>query len=199
MLFFYFLFAHLVSDYILQPDILVEWKNRSKWGVLTHALIHFLFTTLVLVLYTGHLQVAFLALLVAIFHFVIDSTKAGYDQHHQNTTVSYWIDQVVHYLSMLVISLLALQFNGLLGPRTYQYSNYFDLLFFNPVVITFTSMAIFITLTMEYSHYKRRAKYTDAHPLLNRKNMIRRLFLATLIYFGLLFALVPSVGVYFGG
>lgn len=197
MLFFYFLFAHLVSDYILQPDNLVEWKSRSKWGVFMHVIIHFLFTTLVLFLYTGHLQVAALALLVAIFHFTIDSAKAAHDQRSENTLISYWFDQAAHYLSLLLVTLLSFQFNGIFAARTHIYSNYFDLLFFNPVIITFLSLAIFMTLGIEYSHYKQRGKYTNAHPLLNRRNMIRRLFLASIIYFGLLFALVPSVGINF--
>jgi hypothetical protein len=196
MLYFYLLFAHLLSDYILQPDNLVEWKNRSPWGLLVHSLIHFLCANLLLFLYTGQWQVVFLALLAALFHFVIDGAKAAHDQGGKGGKLSYWLDQLAHYLSILLITLLAWRMDGAFAQRAWLFDNPLDQLYFNPVAITFACLAIFITLTVEYSHYQNRLR--NGHPPLNLKNMIRRLFLASIVYFGLLFAIAPGVGVYFG-
>lgn len=197
MLFFYLLFAHLVSDYLLQPDYLVDWKNNSKWGLITHSIIHFLSYLFVIYLYTGHYQVITLAVMLTIFHYVIDSIKALHDRKGKDTVLSYWIDQGGHYLSILLITILVWQFNGIFVARSFSLENPFEVLFFNPLFITYLSVVIFSTLTIEYSYYKRRQR--EHEPALNKKSMIKRLFIASLIYIGMLFALVPSVGVYFSG
>lgn len=197
MLFFYLLFAHLVSDYLLQPDYLVDWKNNSKWGLVTHSIIHFLSYLFIIYIYTGNYQVITLAAMLTIFHYVIDSIKALHDRKGKDTVLSYWIDQSAHYLSILLITILAWQFNGIFTARSFSLDSTVEVLFFNPLFITYISVIIFSTLTIEYSFYKRRKK--ENKPALNRKNMIKRLFIASLIYIGLLFALVPGVGFHFTG
>jgi Protein of unknown function (DUF3307) len=197
MLYFYLLLAHLVSDYLLQPSNLVEWKSKSKVGILTHTLIHFLFSTIILYMYTANLQVMILALLLASMHFLIDRGKALHDRKSQRTILSYWVDQGFHYLSIFLVSLIAWQFNGNFDARSINFGNPIENLFFNPAIIIYISVAIFFTLTIEYAHFKKgKSKKTNT---LNAKNMIRRLFLVTLVYIGLLFALVPSMGVHLGG
>lgn len=197
MLFLYLLMAHLVSDYLLQPDNLVEWKNQSKWGLTIHAFIHFLFNTLVLYVYTGRLAVAALALLLAIFHYTIDLTKAIYDRKNGHHSFSYWADQLVHYVSLLVVTLIAWRFDGVFAGRTIGTGNPFELMFFNPFIISYFSLAIFITLTVEYSSGLYSKKKHRSFSMLDKKNMIKRLLLVTIVYVGLLFALVPSVGLNF--
>jgi hypothetical protein len=196
MIFFYILLAHLVSDYLLQPDNLVEWKKHSKWGLFMHSFIHFLFTTLILFLYTGQPGVAMLAFLMALSHFMIDYAKAAHDLRKDNTAMYYWLDQLAHYLSAGLVTVIAWQFGELFARRTIDFGNYFDLLFFNPIFVTYGCLVIFMTLTIEYSHFKYRSKAAD-RPVLNKRNMIKRLLLATIIYLGLSFALVPSVGLNF--
>lgn len=193
MLFFYLLLAHLVADYLLQPDYLVAWKNHSKWGLYTHSFIHFLSYYFILYVYTGKFEVAGLALILSIFHFFIDSAKTSHDKKNQNTVLAYWIDQSAHYVSIMLVTLLAWQFNGLFQARDYAMNSYVEGLFFNPLFITYFSVAIFSTLTIEFAYYKRRKRRKEV--TLNKKKMIKRLFIASLIYIGLLFALVPSMGI----
>lgn len=197
MLFFYLLLAHLVSDYLLQPDYLVAWKNYSKWGLYTHSFIHFLSYCFVLYAYTGNFEVIGLALILAVFHFLIDSAKAVHDKKKKNTVLAYWIDQTAHYISILLVSLLAWQLNGPFLARAFSINSYLDILYFNPLFITYFSVAIFSTLTIEYSYYKRRKRRKEI--VLDKKKMVKRLFIASLIYIGMLFALVPSVGIQLGG
>lgn len=71
-MFWVLFFAHLLGDYILQPDWLVR-ERRKDWGMLLHAGIHFV----VLVLVVGPSRMAFwpyLALLTAV-HLLIDRFK----------------------------------------------------------------------------------------------------------------------------
>lgn len=192
MIFFYLLLAHLISDYLLQPGTLVAWKNRSRYGVAVHASIHFLVTALILYLYTGTAYSLFLALGIASVHFIIDCIKATYDQKTQHSQLAYWSDQTAHYLTLAVACLMSRQWPETFQMRAADWQNYFDALFFNPVLITFSCLAIFVTLTVEFSFWRERKNKKAA--LLNRQHMLKRLFLATLVYIGLLFALVPSVG-----
>lgn len=195
MIFFYLLLAHLISDYLLQPSTLVAWKNRSRYGVAVHASIHFLVTSLILYLYTGHFYGFFLALGIATVHFVIDCVKASYDRKTKHNQLAYWTDQLAHYLTIAVAYAFSRQWPDFFQSRAVNWQNAFDLIYFNPVFITFFCLAIFVTLTIEFSFWhERKSKKTT---LLNRQHMLKRLFLATLIYIGLLFSLVPSVGLYF--
>jgi hypothetical protein len=71
-LFWVFFFAHLLGDYILQPDWLVR-ERRKQWGMLLHAGTHFV----VLVLVVGPSRATlwpYLALLATV-HFLIDRLK----------------------------------------------------------------------------------------------------------------------------
>lgn len=107
------LFAHLVSDFLLQPNALIKWKNRSAWGVFLHAFIVFSISALVLSPYlsvTGVIPVLFLA---ALLHFVQDNCKIASDRGGKPDFVRHFLlDQLGH---LLVVALTALALNRLLA------------------------------------------------------------------------------------
>lgn len=196
MIFLYALLAHLIADYLLQPANLVDWKNKSLKGVFVHASIHFLITTLTLYLLTGNALVILLALGIAIAHFCIDTVKAHYEKSDRNHYLDYWLDQLSHLVTIFLGNLIAQYylFQITVIPE-FPNQNLWQMLFFNPALIGFLIVAIFSTLTIEYSHnYLIPAKSkTGKVKKLNQQAMVKRLFLASLIYIGLLFSFIPSM------
>ncbi len=198
MLFFYLYLAHLISDYLLQPGTLVAWKKRSRWGIIMHATIHFLVTTLLAYIYTGSYYSIFLGLGIAACHFVIDCLKVDHINRSKHSYSAYWADQFAHFITIGIVYLIATRLPEFFSVKMVDWNNYFEAIYFSPIFITYSCLAIFSTLTIEYSFFlvkKGRGKTSSAqNTALSKRNMMKRLFLATLIYVGLLFSLVPSVG-----
>ena len=194
MFFFYLYLGHLLADYIFQPTLLVEWKHRSRWGLFTHALVHFLVTTLLAYIYTANYLSIVLGAFLAATHYFIDIFKVTHDQKHQHTHLAYWNDQFAHFLVIMTTALVISRFPELIKVRLVDWSNLFDAFYFSPVFVTYSCIAIFSTLTIEYSFYRIKQNSSKKKILLSGRHMLKRLFLASLVYIGLLFSLVPSVG-----
>lgn len=95
------LLAHLIGDFILQPKSWVyekeELKHRSpKFYV--HAILHGLLVLLLL----WDWKFWFLALLIAILHYVIDLVKL-YCQKGNNKSTWFFIDQTLHLVIIFVL------------------------------------------------------------------------------------------------
>lgn len=193
MILIYLFLGHFISDFLLQPNNLVAWKNRSWRGVALHATIHFLVISLLLYIYVPTAAIFLISLPVALLHFLIDSLKAAHERKTKHSAIAYWTDQGLHYLSLIAAYLIGakyilaqtqpIAFTGVTAPVLSLYTN--------PALLIFLSLSIFITLTIEYSNHKDRQKTTENLLPLNKKSMIKRLFIVSLIYVGLLF-MFPS-------
>lgn len=197
MLILYLILGHLIADYLLQPKSLVAWKHRSLWGVGAHMLVHLLVTMFLISLYTGQPGAALLLSAgIAVGHFLIDYAKIIHDRRHSRPRLAYWLDQLAHFLVILAGFYIAIK----LAPLSYasrlilSTANLWDMLYFNPFLVGLDCLIIFSTLTIEYSFmpphgHGRTIHFNKKH----YKNMVKRLFFATLIYLGLFFSLVPGV------
>jgi len=111
MIFAYFLLAHLIADFLLQPKKLIEWKYKSWKGTAMHAFIHLL-VMIVIVLPVAYSINGFVAiLLLAASHFLIDLSKIEYQGRWKGYFLSFVVDQIVH----LTFILLAAFFAGISG------------------------------------------------------------------------------------
>ena len=187
MILLYLLLGHFIADFLLQPNSLVAWKNRSWYGVLVHVTVHFLTTGILLYFYSQRLECWYLAFSIAFCHFFIDLFKATHQAKNKHAMLAYWGDQILHYLSILLVfyfgqSLQITSIGILLSNTIYQS-------FISPFLLVYLSTSIFITLTIEYSFYRDRLQFAKNTPPLNTHHMITRLFWFTLIYLGLLFSL----------
>jgi len=100
-MFWLLVLAHLIADYPLQPDWMVRAK-RGLPGLLLHVGIHFCVTAVVLGL--GGADFWLPALALAGFHFVIDLGKNLVNRlRPQWVSGPYLIDQVFHYISMVIV------------------------------------------------------------------------------------------------
>jgi uncharacterized protein DUF3307 len=93
--------AHIIGDFIIQPDSLVKKKNQGKlvprlFWITIHSLIHGLLIIIVLFNYSYWK----LALTVFFVHLIIDTLKSLIKK---DNICSFIIDQAVHLLSLLII------------------------------------------------------------------------------------------------
>jgi hypothetical protein len=101
-MFWQLLLAHFLADFPLQPMWLVRSK-RFTWGLVVHALVHFL--TLLLVVGNARSAIWPQLLALAAIHFTIDVTKYRLgDRRPAWVTVPYFIDQAVHILTVGLVT-----------------------------------------------------------------------------------------------
>ena len=94
--------AHLLGDYPLQPMWLVRSKSQM-WGLVLHASIHLLTLLLLVGAYRNEIWPQVLAL--TFFHFAVDVMKYRLtDARPEWVTSSYFIDQAIHILSIIVVA-----------------------------------------------------------------------------------------------
>lgn len=95
--------AHLLGDYIFQPDWLVVNKRRI-WGLSLHAAIHFAATVLLVGI---SIKEAWPKLLILAFiHLITDWAKGFLNNlSEKNTALSYVIDQIIHILTLGFVAL----------------------------------------------------------------------------------------------
>jgi hypothetical protein len=187
-IFSYLLLAHLIGDYPLQPILVYNWKTKSWHGVLFHVFIHLIVTTIFLTVYLASITAIKLALILCVIHFIIDYTKTSTEKYTKNYIVTYWLDQSCHLVSIMIVSLLAFKWN--VQPESFANQN-IPLIswFFEQAIILYFSLVVFLSYTIEYGSFqKKRQLGLQAKAKFNKKAIVKRLFIGTLIYIGLLFA-----------
>lgn len=185
------LLAHLLGDYILQPDILVRWKFRSILGVIAHGGIVTL-TGLAFVLLVAPEWWPY-ALLIGVTHTIIDVLRAQLLRPKRTSWELIWLllDQLAHVgVILLVVAITAsptaseLQLHGgrPIDTRFWIYSVGF-LILLHPawVLLRFTARAIWGATSIPA--LPNGEKYGP---------MLERVLIATLIVAGQFF-LVPLV------
>ncbi|ANF52675.1 hypothetical protein A0O34_20115 [Chryseobacterium glaciei] len=109
MIFTKLILAHLLGDFILQPNSWVADKEskklKSKYLYL-HVLIH----TVLSFIFLWDLQLWWVAVLVGVSHFIIDAAKLTF-QTIKNKKNWFFIDQVLHILVIAGVSFYFNEFN----------------------------------------------------------------------------------------
>jgi len=99
-MFWHLFLAHLIGDYPLQSEWLVEHK-RSLWGLSLHTAIHLAVT--LLVLGSASAEAWPKILLLIFFHFLLDLTKSSLlSKWPTYAALQYVVDQVLHIVSIFL-------------------------------------------------------------------------------------------------
>ncbi|WP_294199606.1 DUF3307 domain-containing protein [uncultured Chryseobacterium sp.] len=109
MIFIQLIFAHLLGDFILQPDSWVAEKEgkKLKSGYLyLHALIHTVLSFILL----WNTELWWIALTIGISHLMIDAAKLSF-QIAKNKKGWFFFDQALHFLVIAGVSLYCQEFN----------------------------------------------------------------------------------------
>ncbi|ROH99726.1 DUF3307 domain-containing protein [Chryseobacterium daecheongense] len=109
MIFTKLILAHLLGDFILQPNSWVADKENRKLKskyLYFHVLIH----TLLSFIFLWDIQLWWVALVVGISHYIIDALKLSF-QNIKTKKRWFFIDQLLHVLVILGISFYYKEFN----------------------------------------------------------------------------------------
>ncbi|AZB11454.1 DUF3307 domain-containing protein [Chryseobacterium sp. G0162] len=109
MIFIKLILAHLLGDFILQPNAWVadkeNYKLKSKY-LYFHVLIHIVLSLILL----WDLQLWWVAVLVGVTHFIIDAAKLSF-QTIKTKKRWFFIDQMLHVLVIAGVSFYFVEYN----------------------------------------------------------------------------------------
>ena len=103
MIYLPLILAHLLGDFILQPNSWVADKERKKAGSI-YLYIHVLLHTLLVLLFLWDLKLWWIALTVGVSHYFIDLAKLQF-QNTRTKRTWFFIDQIAHLLVIAAISI----------------------------------------------------------------------------------------------
>ncbi len=109
MIFIKLILAHLLGDFILQPNSWVAEKESKKLKsryLYLHVLIH----TALSFIFIGDLELWWVAVLVGILHYMIDAAKLSF-QTIKNKKNWFFIDQTLHLLVITGVSFYFKEFS----------------------------------------------------------------------------------------
>lgn len=110
----YFYLAHFLSDYPFQSTTLVNYKQKSGWGVLIHTLIHLLSMLVLLSPFLDNKKVWVAIGIIYVTHNLIDQTKVQLIKKSlKHIKLFYFLDQLIHW----TIIFLAAHYVGQLTPH----------------------------------------------------------------------------------
>lgn len=184
MIFLYLLLAHLLADFVLQPEKLVRWKQQAWGGIAVHGLVHLLISAILLAVYFPNMNVLVAILLVAAAHFLIDWIKIFFEKGMDHYLGTFLLDQAAHLgVLALAASLLGhVPLNVQWEPLRWIYSDY--------SVVVGLCLLLGVThvyeLTLFQVYRKDGARYMP-----NYKAMVKRTIL-----WGALYGLFLIFGVY---
>lgn len=95
-----FILAHLIGDFFLQSAKSIDQKNILKWRsphLYIHTVIHF-----ALLLLIAGLNHWIAALIISVFHFLIDGSKLQF-QNEKNKQTWFFVDQLLHLIVMVAV------------------------------------------------------------------------------------------------
>lgn len=189
-IFTYFLAAHLLADFLFQPDSLLAWKHKNWKGIFVHALILFV-TSLVFFwpfMAKFNLPGVGLLFLNAVLHFFIDQRKIRMEKKEKKFVRLFVLDQFLHLvvLGVLTAFLANLVQNDLFlfGKILPYFTDYL------PFVL-YLILAVLITYVYEILQYQFRRQKGYKGIKFNYQNMFVRL-----MFLSLLFGFVMFLGGY---
>lgn len=151
----YLILAHILGDFIFQPDMLVKWKAKNIVGIFLHVLIHFIVSSAILLPFILNGYSWYLAVIFGIcfIHFWIDFGKIKYEKKYSAGVFTFIVDQILHVI-VIYAAYLFMENIALTIPETKFYAFYKD-----PRIIFLFSLLILVYFVQEiYRFTKDREK-----------------------------------------
>ena len=93
--------AHLLGDFIFQPNAWVTAKEKKKiksWQLYIHTLVHFV----LIIILVWQLEFIKWAILLTLVHFIIDILKLYFQKNHTKRRW-FFIDQILHFAIIILV------------------------------------------------------------------------------------------------
>lgn len=185
MIILYLILAHLITDFVLQPLKLIEWKLQSWKGVLFHVMILGILSLFLLMPYADNWQTWVAVLFISFVHFVSDQAKINIELRKDSKLGPFLVDQGIHLLSILAGGYFIMMQNFAL-PTGWFYEN----IYLNKNIWVFLILTIFFGYVIDiiiFEYHRRDSligKLTGGK-LSYRKNyskMLQRIAVLSIVY-----------------
>lgn len=105
-IFIYLLLAHLLADFVFQPDSLVAWKHRSWKGIFVHTFILFVTCLVFFWPFVATVNLGGVGILFAntILHFLMDKDKIRMEKRDKRYVRLFFIDQIFHLVVLMGVA-----------------------------------------------------------------------------------------------
>ncbi|WP_226064449.1 DUF3307 domain-containing protein [Kaistella polysaccharea] len=152
MIFIPLILAHLLGDFILQPNSWVADKEKKKGGSI-YLYIHILLHTILAFVFLWDRNLWWIALIIGVTHFLIDWAKLQF-QTAKTKRTWFFIDQIAHLLVIGVMSIIYFPFfrwEDLFNHRTLQLITALVFLTVPSSILIKTVISIWTPVTVEHS------------------------------------------------
>ncbi len=103
MIFIPLILAHLLGDFILQPNSWVADKEKKK-GASVYLYIHVLLHTVLAFVFLWNVELWWIALIIGLTHFLIDLAKLHF-QNPKTKRTWFFVDQIAHLVVIGAVSI----------------------------------------------------------------------------------------------
>ena len=131
MIFVPLILAHLLGDFLLQPNSWVAAKEKKKLGSV-YLYLHVLIHMALVMIFLWDINLWWIAVIVGVTHFIIDGIKLLF-QTSKTKRTWFFVDQLLHFA---VIALLSVVY--------FPYFRWDD--FFNPESLKLITAAVFLSV-----------------------------------------------------
>ena len=152
MIFIPLILAHLLGDFILQPNSWVADKEQKKGGSI-YLYIHILLHTILAFVFLWDRNLWWIALIIGVTHFLIDWAKLQF-QNQKTKRTWFFIDQIAHVLVIAALSIFYFPYfrwEDLFNPRTLQLITALVFLTVPSSILIKTVISIWTPVTIEHS------------------------------------------------
>lgn len=152
MIFIPLILAHLLGDFILQPNSWVADKEHKKGGSI-YLYIHILLHTILAFVFLWDRNLWWIALIIGVTHFLIDWAKLQF-QNQKTKRTWFFIDQIAHVLVIAALSIFYFPYfrwEDLFNPRTLQLITALVFLTVPSSILIKTVISIWTPVTVEHS------------------------------------------------
>ncbi|MGZ5193403.1 MAG: DUF3307 domain-containing protein [Kaistella sp.] len=123
--------AHLLGDFLLQPNSWVADKEKKKLGSI-YLYLHVLIHMVLVMIFLWNIDLWWIAVIVGVTHFIIDGIKLSF-QTAKTKRTWFFVDQLLHVAVIVMLSVLY-----------FPYFRWED--FFNPENLKLITAAVFLTV-----------------------------------------------------
>ena len=123
--------AHLLGDFLLQPNSWVADKEKKKLGSI-YLYLHVLIHMVLVMIFLWNIDLWWIAVIVGVTHFIIDGIKLSF-QTAKTKRTWFFVDQLLHISVIAMLSVLY-----------FPYFRWED--FFNPENLKLITAAVFLTV-----------------------------------------------------
>ncbi|MBF8455825.1 DUF3307 domain-containing protein [Kaistella sp. G5-32] len=152
MIFIPLILAHLLGDFILQPNSWVADKEQKKGGSI-YLYIHILLHTALAFLFLWNFNLWWIALIIGVTHFLIDWAKLKF-QTPKTKRTWFFIDQIAHIVVIGAVSIFYFPYfkwQDFFNPENLKLFTAFVFLSVPSSILIKTIISIWTPITIEHS------------------------------------------------